>query len=468
MVCLTGITFSCSEDDYSHQHTELEMGTLFQKRTISFAEMKNKLSGKDVKSLALGIANKGGDDYIVSIDSTAVTEIINDSLTTYTLRVYTQDEENYAYSNLIIKEVNSEIEEYIAHYTPTPEWQAAYDSGNYTDYQGEIAMSDTDGNDLGETGKSPCTFSIESAMVCTCEGHIMGDPVCTCTTFTNYYYLKMICGDGSPNGGNGPGDPGEGDFGLPTLPHGGQQGGGGSGNYNYTAFNAEFIPLLTMPQINWLENHPDIFLQIYNYLQSYGEPTEYGWYDNYQAVEFAVEWVLELYNGNNEYQLNQIFITFQNNYRDQMSQEELTIFDTLSPQSQFKYLRNAYYASRKAENLYPSSLYNGKGDAFRHAYFNAKNVISIGIYYAEILATAHENRPPNYQYEYKEVEMDLFNNQIGRIIGQIVESDPDSFDMLQMTINHINTGSLRYLNNLQGGGSSGQATAQSNLIPTNQ
>jgi len=32
LVCLTGITFSCSEDDYSHQHTELEMGTLFSKK----------------------------------------------------------------------------------------------------------------------------------------------------------------------------------------------------------------------------------------------------------------------------------------------------------------------------------------------------------------------------------------------------------------------------------------------------
>lgn len=437
--------------------------------------MKNKLSGKDVKSLALGIANKAGDDYIVSIDSTAVTEIINDSLTTYTLRVYTQDEENYAYSNLIIKEVNSEIEEYIAHYTPTPEWQAAYDSGNYTDYQGEIAMSDTDGNDLGETGKSPCTFSIESAMVCTCEGHIMGDPVCTCTTFTNYYYLKMTCGDGSPNGGNGPGDPGEGDFGLPTLPHGGQQGGGGSGNYNYTAFNAEFIPLLTMPQINWLENHPDIFLQIYNYLQSYGEPTEYGWYDNYQAVEFAVELVGVLEDQNYTKPVyttsdypgiddNMPFNWWNNttwiNYNirldglkpdEKPNYQEIILFSFYPRQAAF-HIKNSINALNTAQQLVADGVYtrihNGKADAFRHTFWNALDSSDFGVQITLLFTTAHEMGAavPNHPLE---MTMDMHNNAIGAQIGNNYNIFTPSEVIQAAVINAMqNTNTVWYLNPL--------------------
>jgi len=113
-----------------------------------------------------------------------------------------------------------------------------------------------------------------------------------------------------------------------------------------------------------------------------------------------------------------------------MSKEELDIFDTLSPQSQFKYLKNAYNAFNKSLNLYPSSTHNGKGDAFRHAYFNALNVVSIGKYYAEKLSTAHENKPYKYAYEYKEKNMDLFNNNTGRNYGELRYLSPlgDTYD----------------------------------------
>lgn len=446
LICLTGITFSCSEDDYNHQGTDTELGTNFQKRTITFNEMKEKLNGKDVKILKRDIVKKGGDDYIVSIDSTYVTEIINDSLVTYTLRVYTKDEENYTYSNLVIKNLNDDVEEYIIHYIPTPEWQIAYNAGNHIDYQGEIILTDTNGNNIEGTSKAPCTFSIESVVVCTCEGHVQPDTSCTCTTFTDYYYLKMTCGNGSPNGGgsgNGSGSGDGGDFGLPTLPHGGQQGGGGSGNYNYSAFNTEFIPLLTMPQINWLENHPDIFLQIYNYLESYGEPTEYGWYDNYEAVEFAAELVGILEEQNytkpvyttNDYpgiDDNMPFnwwsniIWINNNIRidglkpeEKPNPQEIILF-ALFPKEAALHIKNSINALNTAQNLVTEGMFtrihNGKADAFRHTFWNALDSSDFGIIITLLFTTAHERGAaiPNHPLE---MTMDLLNNATGAQIG---------------------------------------------------
>lgn len=86
---------------------------------------------------------------------------------------------------------------------------------------------------------------------------------------------------------------------------------------------------------------------------------------------------------------------------------------------------------------------------------------------AEDLATAHEDKPapPNYPNYFKEVQMDLFNNQVGRDkMNWLV----DGYDSLTESIlEALTNGELRYLSNLQGNGASGRATNQSQLIPTN-
>jgi len=459
---MAGVLFSCTEDDLSkpaHNHENLENHHV-KKTKVGFQEMKNYIFKHTSSLFPASLTpsfSKDRDAYITAIDSTGITQISDGNVTSFTLHVNTLDDELYAYSNLVIKIYNGQTEEFIYHYNPTADWQSAFDMGEILPYEGEFYIADTSGETvdpalssasgrMGGSGNCPISLWVP------CYG-----PSCPCTNGEGMtYWLPAPCPTGGASQGGNPGYGGPlnpGGF-PPTDPNPG--GGGGSNNTDFDYFLMD----LNNDQRGWLTANPVIMAQIYNYLGN----NDYS--DD--AVNFAIEWLNELMNGNNEYSLNQVFIYFQNDYRSQMSDEELQIFDTLSPQSQFKYLRNAYYASRKAEDLYPASLYNGKGDAFRHAYFNAKNVISIGIYYAQALATAHENRPPNYQYEYKEVEMDLFNNQAGRTIGQIVESDPDYFNMLQMVINYLNNGNLRYLSNLLGGGSSGQATGQSNLIPTNQ
>jgi hypothetical protein len=62
-----------------------------------------------------------------------------------------------------------------------------------------------------------------------------------------------------------------------------------------------------------------------------------------------------------------------------------------------------------------ASLHNGNGDAFRHSFWNALMVDSVGVTWAEKWATAHETgasgQPQN------EKTMDLHNNSVGRTLA---------------------------------------------------
>lgn len=72
-------------------------------------------------------------------------------------------------------------------------------------------------------------------------------------------------------------------------------------------------------------------------------------------------------------------------------------------------------ASKAAADLFPAkSLHNGKGDAFRHCYWNALMTIDFGSDRAEEVATNHENYADGPA---KEKKMDLANNKTGRAVG---------------------------------------------------
>ncbi len=102
---------------------------------------------------------------------------------------------------------------------------------------------------------------------------------------------------------------------------------------------------------------------------------------------------------------------FQTDYRTRMSQAELDIYDNeLTSDQRLKYLINAKTALEKAASLFPTSVWNGKGDAFRHAHFVAANAESLGPILAARLAAAHELNPNNHPLE---KEMDTRNNAIG-------------------------------------------------------
>lgn len=56
-------------------------------------------------------------------------------------------------------------------------------------------------------------------------------------------------------------------------------------------------------------------------------------------------------------------------------------------------MRNAWIATKAAQSWYLESLFNGKGDAFRHAYFIALNAADLGTDLTRRLSEAHEENP---------------------------------------------------------------------------
>jgi hypothetical protein len=56
-----------------------------------------------------------------------------------------------------------------------------------------------------------------------------------------------------------------------------------------------------------------------------------------------------------------------------MSPEEIHIFNNMSRLDQLMCFWNVLTAINLSKEIYPLSQHNGKGDAFRHAYFSALN-----------------------------------------------------------------------------------------------
>ena len=75
---------------------------------------------------------------------------------------------------------------------------------------------------------------------------------------------------------------------------------------------------------------------------------------------------------------------------------------------------NAQSALNLAAARYPSSVHNGRGDAFRHCYWNGLMTVGIGAHTAERIASNHEAVSSNPT---REKNMDLYNNGRGRWVG---------------------------------------------------
>lgn len=85
------------------------------------------------------------------------------------------------------------------------------------------------------------------------------------------------------------------------------------------------------------------------------------------------------------------------------------------PYVAYSFKQTADKARKEAEKRYSGpGLHNGKGDAFRHAYWNALMVKANGEVLAKEFADAHEKNP---KQPAKEKTMDLHNNSVGRSIG---------------------------------------------------
>lgn len=107
-------------------------------------------------------------------------------------------------------------------------------------------------------------------------------------------------------------------------------------------------------------------------------------------------------------------------YQARMSAEERNIYNSLDKKSQHAYLLNGDYATKMSEDKFePQELTDGRGDAYRHALFSAMNARDLGVDMAERLGSAHELAPGQSELGR---EMDLHNNQVGRDIYSLLES----------------------------------------------
>lgn len=79
-------------------------------------------------------------------------------------------------------------------------------------------------------------------------------------------------------------------------------------------------------------------------------------------------------------------------------------------------------ASSSAVAKFPDSLWNGKGDAYRHCYWSGLMTHHIGSGNALWVANNHEYWNPN---DLAELEMDTFNNKQGRLAGLHTARDVD-------------------------------------------
>ena len=70
-----------------------------------------------------------------------------------------------------------------------------------------------------------------------------------------------------------------------------------------------------------------------------------------------------------------------------------------------------------AANYPGAQLHNGRGDAARHAYWNALMAQELGAATAEEAATAHEHTGLNEGSPHNETVMDMNNNAVGRTLA---------------------------------------------------
>lgn len=104
---------------------------------------------------------------------------------------------------------------------------------------------------------------------------------------------------------------------------------------------------------------------------------------------------------------------YRKNYDRLNASEKLTL--ALMPLSVGKIQDDAEKALAEAKRRFdPSTLHNGRGDAFRHCYWAALMTRDIGFLNTKSITDAHEDGPGNPRAE---KDMDLHNNLQGILIG---------------------------------------------------
>lgn len=178
---------------------------------------------------------------------------------------------------------------------------------------------------------------------------------------------------------------------------------------------------------------------------------EYPWYTPYQ---FA---------GNKP-------IAFIDRDGEEEARPEELVYAALNPVDALQVRNNSLKAFQAAQNSGLPNPRDGLQDAFRHAYWNALNARDIGADNATPFATIHEtgmtnpaNDPSSPEYDPVAIEMDLFNNDIGRKIGAF---NPDATDeeLAALVMQALANGELKVITNI--GAANTNKTLEASTHPT--
>ncbi|MFD3702543.1 DUF6973 domain-containing protein [Nocardia sp. NPDC058658] len=156
--------------------------------------------------------------------------------------------------------------------------------------------------------------------------------------------------------------------------------------------------------------------------------------------------------------------TVDSNYQPAvMSQEEIDLMEstleTHGPGGIVGLALIKREADELSAQLYRATFDDGQGDAFRHAYWNARMTQYYGETWTASYTNAHEMSGGNIP---QREAMDLYNNERGRQIA--LQNQGASSEELQAAIqSEISNGGLLVLENRGGGGQYGNALAYSNI-----
>lgn len=294
-----------------------------------------------------------------------------------------------------------------------------------------------------------CTWESVPEMVEICDMAIVNDvPVnfgnCEMVA-TGDYWLEVYCTD-DPEDPENPEDPGcdFGDESCLCVVYGiGCEPGGGGGS-NYPTFSEIIFFLdekmdLSLDEETWLQNNAVRATEIYFYLEHNAnsqkidivkkhlkdliEKIDYlNFVSNYRNTfpsDFSMWW--ENDNWLDDPDNFNLDIDAIGNQYDKLTQAEKNLVK-IYHSAAYAIKKNTPVALQEAQNRFPpGSLLNGKGDAFRHAFWMAMNERDCGKNQnlesiADKFGIAHESEvPPTLSIE---KTMDLFNNNVGIILAQ--------------------------------------------------
>ncbi len=235
----------------------------------------------------------------------------------------------------------------------------------------------------------------------------------------------------------------------------------------------QFFNSLSLEEQQWTIEHPNEYNNLINYLIADGFESKI---EVQQIIEILTnnlqpEYDISNFPGkendmpyewwkNNEYISQNLMLFGQT-----PNALEVLLF-SIFPEKAIFHIGNSNEALEKASQLVQNEtltgIHNGKADAFRHTYWNAMDSSEIGSQVTKLFTDAHEWKSGNNPLE---TQMDIFNNNIGRQIGETLNSNTPNSLIASIVLTYIQNGLVKYLTPLS---ESGEILSNTTLKPTNQ